>query len=263
MLRSIKLLGIALIALHVSTAHAAEPDSVFFAKTFKGFSGCFVMYNENTGETTVWNEEQAKRPLSPCSTFKIFNSMAALDAGAIKDENDTIRWDGEKKYYKEWEHDHVLRTAIQYSVVWFYQELASRIGEEKMQRYLNEAHYGNMDMSGGLTKFWLVSSLQITAEQQIAFLRKIPHYEVPFSKRSVDILKEILIAKQTNEYTLRGKTGSGTMLDGTYQGWYAGWLERDNNRYYFAVNILDKKNAAGHVARDLLAKILRKYKLID
>jgi len=221
------------------------------------------MFNAGNGEYTRWNEKQCQRRLSPCSTFKIFNSMAALDAGAIKDENDTIRWDGEKKYFPDWERDHNLRSAIKFSVVWFYQELAKRIGEEKMAAFLKAAAYGNQDMSGGLTKFWLVSSLAVNAEEQVEFLRKMYAYDLPFTRRAVDITKGIMIQEKTPEYTFRGKTGSGSYEDGKHQGWFVGWVERDHNVYVFAVNILDKKNADGQRAKECARKILKAHGLID
>lgn len=250
-------------ALIAAASADAQPDSAFFRKTFAGYDGLFLMYNEANGATTVWNAPEARVRYSPCSTFKIFNSMAAIDAGAVNDARDTIRWNGKPYPIKQWDRDHDLRSAIKYSVVWYYQELARRIGAERMQRYLNETDYGNRDMSGGLTRFWLVSSLKISAEEQIAFMRKIPHYRLPFSKRAVDILRDILILEQTHVYTLRGKTGSGDFDDTAGQGWFVGWVERGGNRFYFAVHITGRSNADGLHAKAIALTLLHEYKLID
>jgi beta-lactamase class D len=44
---------------------------------------------------------------------------------------------------KSWSQDHTLRSALQNSVYWYYQELARRIGSEGMQFYLDQFEYGN------------------------------------------------------------------------------------------------------------------------
>jgi beta-lactamase class D len=245
-----------------NVGQSAEPDSAYFAKLFKGYKGSFILHNASSNTSYTWNTSQAATRYTPCSTFKIFNSMAALDAGVLKDEKEVIKWDGKKRMLKNWNKDHNLRTAIQKSVVWFYQELARRIGEEKMQRYLSDSHFGNMDMSGGLTEFWLVSSLKISAQEQIAFLKRVEAYRVPFSKRSVDILKDILIVKKSDNYVLRGKTGSGNDEQGSGLGWFVGWLERDGNRYFFAMNYIGR-NASGQKAKGLTMEVLKSYKLME
>jgi beta-lactamase class D len=71
----------------------------------------------------------------------------------VRDENEVIKWDGVKREFLEWNQDQTMRTAIKYSSVWFYQELARRIGQEQMQRYVTLANYGNQDISGGIDLF--------------------------------------------------------------------------------------------------------------
>ena len=40
-----------------------------------------------------------------------------------------MKWDVEKRMYDMWNQDLDLTNAFKYSAVWFYQELARRIGE--------------------------------------------------------------------------------------------------------------------------------------
>jgi beta-lactamase class D len=56
----------------------------------------------------------------PASTFKILNSLIALESNVISDENEMIMWDGIERDYHKWNTDHNLRSAFKYSVVWFY-----------------------------------------------------------------------------------------------------------------------------------------------
>ena len=63
--------------------------------------------------------------------------------------------------------------------------------------------------------------------------------ELPFSERSLSIVKDILIVEKTPDYTIRAKTGF-VGFDGMVKpeiGWYVGYLEKGNNTYFFATNI--------------------------
>ena len=88
----------------------------------------------NKDEYLKYNPERCANRFIPASTFKIFNSLAALESGAVKDENEIMKWDSVKRFYDMWNQDLNLGQAFKYSAVWFYQELARRIGEEKMKR---------------------------------------------------------------------------------------------------------------------------------
>jgi beta-lactamase class D len=52
----------------------------------------------------------------------------------------------------------------------------------------------------------------------------------------MELVKDIMVREQTPEYTLRGKTG---WLSSTKPeiGWFVGYLEENNNVYFFATNI--------------------------
>ena len=136
-----------------------------FGKHFEGFtSGTFVMYDESKDQYSVFNEQQSETRLTPCSTFKIYNSLIALETGAASDENMVLSWDGQQRFLPVWNQDHTMASGIKNSVVWYYQALASRIGPEHMQKYIDAIPYGNRDISGGITQFWLRSSLTISAK---------------------------------------------------------------------------------------------------
>lgn len=234
-----------------------------FGKYFQQFNvkGTFVLYDLKQDRYLVYNSQRANTRFIPASTFKIFNSLVALETGVIKDENETIKWDGVKRKFPEWNRDQTMRSAIKNSVVWFYQELARRIGQERMQYYINLAGYGNRDISGGIDQFWLQGGLRISPKEQIDLLVGLYRNELPFSQRTMNIVKDILINEKTNDYVLRGKTGWA--WDFTPQiGWYVGYLERSNNVYFFALN-MDINRPADIKARIAITKsILRDLNLI-
>jgi beta-lactamase class D len=213
----------------------AQPD---FGKYFQqaNVKGTFILYDLKKDQYLVYNSKRVNTRFIPASTFKIFNSLVALETGSVKDENQVSKWDGVKRKFPAWNRDQTMRTAIKDSVVWFYQELARRIGQERMQHYINLAGYGNRDISGGIDQFWLQGGLRISPKEQINLLVKLYRNELPFSQRTIDIVKDILINEKTNNYILRGKTGWGWEFT-PQVGWYVGYLERGDNVYFFALNL--------------------------
>lgn len=223
---------------------------------FDNYDGCFVMFDKNKNQYTIYNEEKSKKRISPCSTFKIMNSLIILETGVIEDENTIIKWDGTEYPIETWNSDQTLQSAITNSVVWVYRLLATKVGEKDMQEYLDLVDYGNNDISGGIDKFWLQSSITISPLEQITILRRLYNEELPFSKRSMDIVKKIIVLTDENNIKLSGKTGSGK----DNLGWFVGYIEKNDNVYYFATNIETKDNATdkadGPTAKQISLNIL-------
>lgn len=201
----------------------------------------------------------------PASTFKICNSLIGLETGVIADENFVIKWDGVKRRIEEWNHDLTLAAAIKVSAVPYYQELARRVGATKMQYWINKTHYGNMNIGGGIDKFWLTGKIRITPQQQIAFLQKLYKGTLPFSKRNQNIVKHIIINDSTSTYILRAKTGwaaSWAKTSGVDIGWWVGYVESGKDVYFFATRIKNTENtnplfapARVSISREILSKI--------
>ena len=201
-----------------------------------GVDGCFVLFSQSVNEYIRYNPALCDSGFIPASTFKIPNSLIFLEEGVIKDTTQLIKWDGHKWPNENWNQDQTLRTAIKYSCVWVYTTLAAEIGIDKYKKYINSFEYGNKDLSGPPTRFWLNGPFRISPNQQIDFLRKFYNYELPVSKQSVDIVKDLIIIEQTDSYKLSGKTGGGVLSDNEYVMWLVGYLERDNKTYFYAMN---------------------------
>ena len=202
--------------------------------------GTAVLFDEKTGTWAVHDRQRAEHAYSPASTFKVFNAMAALDSGAVKDEFEVIRWDGKQRMYDGWNRDHSLASGMRFSVVWFYHEMARRIGAERMQAWLDQVGYGNHRIGGAIDMFWLDESLRISARQQVEFLVRLADGKLPFSERAQETARRIILFADTPAWTLHEKTGwaSKGAADGkTDLGWVVGWLERDGHRWFYAINI--------------------------
>lgn len=198
-----------------------------------GVEGTIVIYDRNKNKYFIYDSAKANKPFLPASTFKILNSLIGLETKVIEDENFVIKWDGVKRWNENWNKDHDLKTAYKNSTVWYYQELARRVDGDRMKHFLDTVGYGNKDTSGGIDQFWLAATLRITPFEQVEFLKRLHDNKLPFSQRSVDIVKKIMVAKDTLGYVVRAKTGWG-FQDSTNIGWYVGYAETKDNVYYFA-----------------------------
>lgn len=243
--------------LLVSLAFAEFTNIKDLSQFFNGYSGTFVLYDKNQESFLIHNEQGANKALTPASTFKIYNALFGLDSGVVKDENSEFKWDGVKREYIIWNENHSLDTAIKYSVVWYFKRLASMVGKEKIDSYIRKIEYGNEDISGGVDKFWLNSTLKISALEQVKLLKRFYFYELPFSKRDTDIVKKILLISDKDELKFSGKTGSVKSL-----GWFVGYLEREAKVYFFALNI-EGEGANGIKAKKIVREILKSLGLFE
>ncbi len=237
-----------------------------FEEIFYGIDGTFVLYNPQDNVSVVYNPDRAIRRYPPHSTFKILNAAISLETEAMPDEDFIIEWDQEQypltefpntSPYNEWRQDQNLRTGMQYSVVWFYTEVARLIGEEPMVEWVEAVGYGNMDTSAWIDNvpFWLGGSLEISAMEQANFLWRFYNGELGFSERTTNIVKDIIILEETETYRLSAKTGTGT--DGL--GWLVGYLERGDEVYIFAMNL----DASGDVRFNITRQIFTEMGLMN
>ena len=220
--------------------------------------GAFVIYDAKNDKYLVYNAKRVQAPFTPASTFKILNSLIALETGVIKDENEIIKWDGVDRGSEDWNRDHNLRSAFKASAVWFYQELARRIGAERMQHFVAAADYGNKNIGGGIDTFWLTGDLRTAPSEQIDFLVRLHRNELPFTQRAIDIVKDIMIFEQTPEYVMRAKTGWAGQV-----GWFVGYIERNGMAYFFANNLDILKNEDAEARIQISRNILHDLTLVS
>jgi beta-lactamase class D len=234
---------------------------------FQGIKGAFVLYDSKPDRYIRYNESRCREQFSPKSTFKIPNSLIGLETGIIRDAEFVIPWNRQKyppqenwnqEPFVHWAKDHTLRSAIKYSVVWYYRELALRVGLQKMKQFIRQFDYGNKTLSEQVDNFWLDNSLKISANEQVEFLKAFYKGQLPVAKRTMEIVKDILELERTPTYKLSAKTGGGSISDGVYIGWFVGYVETKENVYFFATNIEGTNFAEIRDKRiDLTKQILR------
>lgn len=177
----------------------------------------------------------------PASTFKIPNSIIALELGIVKDDSTLFKWNGEKRRLPVWEQDLIFRDAFQYSCVPCYQEIARKTGAEKMQQYLKKLDYGNMKVdSSNIDVFWLEGDSKITQFQQLDFIYRFHSSKLPIKPKTHNIMEKLLFIENTEIGKLSGKTG-WAIRNNMNTGWFVGYLEYKNKVYYIVCNIEPEK----------------------
>src|SRR3954447_4232425 len=218
--------------------------------TDAGTVGTFVGYKTDHYLIIASDKERSGQAFLPASTFKIPNSLIALETGVVGDpDKDVFKWDGVKRSIQAWNQDHTLRSAIAVSAVPVYQEIARRIGAERMQKYLDLFDYGNRDIGGGIDQFWLTGNLRIDPVQQIDFVDRLRRGVLPVSKRSQELARDILPVTKVGDAAIRFKSGLlGAEQDKPSLGWMVGWAEKGATQTVFAMN-MDCKDPGQIAAR--------------
>jgi beta-lactamase class D len=215
-----------------------------------GTEGTFVAYKVDDYLIIASDKVRSGEAKLPASTFKIPNSLIALETGVVADpDKDVFKWDGVTRSIEAWNKDHTLRSAIAVSAVPVYQEIARRIGQERMQKYVDLFEYGNRDIGGGIDQFWLTGNLRIDPIQQVDFVDRLRRGVLPVSKRSQELVRDILPVTKVGDATIRAKSGLlGAEIGKPSLGWLVGWVEKGSEQTVFAMN-MDCKEPSHIAAR--------------
>ena len=253
-----------------------------WAARFKQYgidSGCFMLRDHAHESINMYNKERCLQRFTPASTFKIFNSLVALETGVANDDALVIPWDSVQRWSPEWSHDMDMREAFRVSNVPYYQEIARRVGRQNFQHYLDTVQYGNKKIGPKVDEFWLDNSLQISADEQVGFLKKLYFDELPFIVRTQSIVKGMMMREDSANNRLYYKTGSGFTTKGDKLFWIVGFMEhvlrvKENEKsmnksgvrnypYFFALNFEVPKNDSSRnwyeVRTSLLHQLLDDY----
>ena len=232
------------LALYAGTASAGAAEQFRIAPELNqgfralGTHGVFVLYDEQAQRWTVSDARRAYQAFRPASTYKIPNTLIALEAGVAQDEAQVFKWDGQKRWNEDWNQDQTLQTAFRFSAVWVHQEIARKVGAEGLQSRLWAWRYGNAVAGPRHDSYWLDGDLRITAVQQVEFLRRFAEHRLPISERTETLARRVFLREETPGWRLFAKTG----WDGSGPvelGWFVGWTERRNGsgRCVFALNM--------------------------
>lgn len=255
------------------TEAVSDIEDVDYSDCFDGIEGCAVFFNSDTNVYNMYNEELCEKRSSPDSTFKIISTLIGLENGVINSVDSTMGYDGTIYSNKEWNKDLSLKEAFKESCVWYYRKVIDRIGQSEVQKWLDKLDYGNCDISEwdgngmnslpALNGFWLDSSLEISPKEQVDIIAKIFEGKTNFYDKNIKILKEIMLTHKDGNVSVYGKTGTGKNANtgNMGNGWFVGMFDNNDERYYFAVHLIDEKRKYvwGPKAKEIALNIINKY----
>ena len=237
----------------------------FRAERIAPQDAAMVVYDEKKATWHRFAPERCATRHRPASTFKIFNTMAGFESGVIRDVHFALRWDGERRWVEDWNQDLDLAKAFRVSAVWFFQEIARRVGQERMQHYLTRERYGNAVMTGGIDQFWLTGGIAISPDEQVAFLRKLRHRKLGFPEQAQRVTRAIMANHVAKNGAVFGKTGwVQRSAPGPEVGWWVGFVESPaGDAHYFALKIAteDPRVDMGPVRKKVANRILATFGL--
>ena len=245
-----------LLPILLNQAQVGGFPKVDFKAAFGEAQGCFVLREIGADWTLRYNEAGCAERHAPCSTFKVFNALAGLETGVLKDENTTCKWDGKPKWSKAWEHDHNLATALRDSVLWYFQKVAEGIGPERMKTWLDKVGYGNGAMSKDQTLFWLDDSLRISADEQVRFIERLYTDDLPFAKAHQALVRKLLVRDSGPNWTFSGKTGSQMHQNKYVLGWFVGHVRVGERQFVFCTRMTGADKVNGPRAQDVSRRVL-------
>ena len=245
---SVLWMPLALVAL-APFSHASPDGSRDAVPAPAQIQACFLLFEFGVGEVRRDPSAACRTRVSPASTFKSPHARAALDSGAIAGTEEKLTYDGSAGWPESSRRDHTLASAIRHSVVWYFQQVARRLGAVRESAYLRRLSYGNMDASSGLTSFWLGGSLQVTPEEQQEFLVRLYHDALPLKPGAMNAVRRMLIeppgvvvnaageqpfdAPWPKDTIISAKPGSITDHSGRGVRWLVGHVQRGAHEFVF------------------------------
>ncbi|KTD22360.1 penicillin-binding transpeptidase domain-containing protein [Legionella londiniensis] len=276
-----KFLSMCIIVMLNHVVSAQTIDS-YMADKFKEYDVCFILYSLNQNKILLHHNpnERCKQRIAPDSTFKIALSLMAFDQKVITRQT-VFLWDGKQRELPAWNQNQNPRSWLENSAVWVSQEITPKLGLANIKQYLADFNYGNQDFTGdpglnnGLSRAWLSSSLKISANEQLEFIKNMLTGKLPVSNQAlINTEQNMYLGRIKNGAALFGKTGSGihkadlTTDDHTLRdGWFIGFIENGTQKYIFVGNLTDKypphkeqnQFAGSQILKPLVLEVLNNY----
>ena len=229
---------------------------VDFSKYFGKYEGSFVLYDLGNDAWSIHDIEHATLRVAPDSTYKIYDALFGLEEGVITPEDSFIAWNGENYPFETWNADQTLQSAMASSVNWYFQSVDEQLGTASVYDYIKKIGYGNKNMSGDFSTYWMESSLKISPIEQVELLTKLQNNSFGFAPENINAVKDAICLSSSDAGTFYGKTGTGRVDGQDVNGWFIGYIETADNTYFFATNIGADSDATGGNATEITMSIL-------
>ena len=242
---------------------SCSPNNVTLQNNYKkyfddaGVTGSFGLFDNGSGEFYIYNLAQFKdSSYAPASTFEIVHALVGIETGRIVDEKMTLSVDSAGPIRMD--------SAFKHTSAPYFMEVARRIGKDTMQHWLDSLQYGSKKMGAAVDSFWLNNSLTVSPDEQLGLVKKLYFGQLPFQKRTQEMVKKLMLQTANANYKLSYKTGLSHKQNGNAVAWVIGWIEENKHPYFF---VLQTEGTASSSIKDasmsLLNKILKEQGFLE
>ena len=236
------------------TLQACSPNNVTIQDDYKKYfdasktTGSFGLFENGSGEFYIYNLAQFKdSSYAPASTFEIVNALVGIETGRIVDEKMVLSLDSSGPIRMD--------SAFKQTSTPYFMEVARRIGKDTMQHWLDSLQYGTINMGSAVDSFWYNNMLLITPDEQMGLVKKLYFGQLPFQKRSQEMVKKLMLQTANANYKLSYKQGFSYKQNGKAVGWIVGWIEENKHPYFF---VLQTEGPASSGIKDASMSLLNK-----
>ena len=242
---------------HYQWDSSSENVSYVDLSTYFGeYEGSFVLYDLENDAWSIHDMEHATLRVAPNSTYKIYDALFGLEEEIITPENSFIAWNGETYPFEAWNADQTLQSAMNSSVNWYFESVDEQLEAANISNYIEEIGYGNENISGDFSTYWMESSLKISPIEQVELLTRLQNNSLGFAPENINAVKDAICLSSSDAGTFYGKTGTGRVDGQDVNGWFIGYIETVDNTYFFATNIGADSDATGGNATEITMSIL-------
>jgi beta-lactamase class D len=236
---------------------SCSPNNVTLQDNYKkyfedaGVTGSFGLFDNGSGEFYIYNLAQFKdSSYAPASTFEIVNALVGVETGRIVDEKMTLSVDSAGPIRMD--------SAFKHTSAPYFMEVARRIGKDTMQHWLDSLQYGTKKMGNSVDSFWFNNTLTVRPDEQLGLVKKLYFGQLPFQKRSQEMVKKLMLQTANANYKLSYKTGLSYKQNGNAVAWIIGWIEENKHPYFFVLQTEGPASSGiNDASMSLLNKILK------
>lgn len=250
--------------LAMSILSGCSPNNVHIDDSIGQFfdqqkvEGTYGMFLNGAGTFTLYNVKVYRdSAFSPDQTFYPVLFIAGLETGAIPNERSSITIDTSAAINLS------ADTAFLTNDASFFSAIARSIGKGKLQSILDTLQYGSKKIIGQVDDAEQ-SSLTITPDEQLGLIKKLYFNQLPFQKRSQEIVKKLMIRESNAAYQLAYFLSRNKKAEGTTSAWVMGWVEENKHPYFFVIH---SKRSEGEETEEtqlsLLKNILRQQGFLE
>ncbi len=213
--------------------------------------GTFALYDNAAGTFTVHNFNAYKdSSFAPAATFNIIAALVGIETGRIVNE---------KMLVPNQPAPITVNDAFQTQSLQAFQTINTAIGKDTLQRWLDSLAYGSKKITTTVDSFWFDRSLTIKPDEQLGLIKKLYFSQLPFQKRSQDIVKKMMLRQSNAAYKLSYITAS-TEHNLQNQEWNIGFIEENQHVYFFVLQVASAKNTPNNsLALSIVQHILKSY----